>query len=83
MSTEPRPATDVERELVELALRIVTDIARMDALTSEHPTARVGCSRNTLKTAENLYIQAEQAATWSRDPDLIEKVAKVRPPEAW
>jgi len=81
--TEPRPATDVERELVEIALRIVTDIARMGALTSEHPTARVGCSRNTLKTAENLYVQAEQAANWSRDPDLIEMVAKTPRPEAW
>ena len=83
MPTEPRPATDAERELVEIALRIVTDLARMDALAKEHPTARVGCSRSTLTTAENLYVQAEQAARFSRDPGLIAMVAKTPRPDAW
>ncbi|MFB7356019.1 hypothetical protein [Streptomyces gardneri] len=72
----PRPVTAVERQMVETAVRIVSDIARLDALAEQDPRARIGCTPAALRAAESLYAQADQMARRSADPALLDLVAK-------
>jgi hypothetical protein len=75
--------TNVEREAAKIALRIVTDIGRLFDLCREGAGARVHCTRDTLQVAEDLYVQVEQMAHWSHDPDLIAIVDQTHRPDAW
>ncbi|MFD7663538.1 hypothetical protein [Streptomyces sp. NPDC059788] len=57
-------------------------LARLAALEKEEPTARISCSMSAMMAAESLYIQAEQAAHRTRDPDLTAMIARTPRPEA-
>lgn len=78
--TGPRAATDVERQMVETALRIVSEIARLDALAEQDPRARIGCTPAALRAAESLYAQADQMARRSADSALLDLVARTSLP---